>query len=580
VTSRGGRFELGSTRRSEVKLRWPSVDTRVMGRRAARRLASAAAAHLHMTVQADPTAPANPSASRQVHRNRPRKAATALLATAIVGALVAQLFTAALSVGHVLMLVAVLALLACLGLARREQTVLARTRVEAHTDELTGLANRRRLYEAIDKALVDQRRLALLLIDLDRFKEINDTLGHNVGDYLLQQVGQRLSVALAEGALLARIGGDEFVALLDGDEESALKVARGLRDAFDEPFPLDGLTIPVRSSIGIGLAPEHASSRSELLRCADVAMYRAKSKGTLIESYVAEGDLHTRDYLALVSDLRRAVGGDGLVLHYQPKRSLRGGEFVGVEALVRWQHPVMGLLPPSEFIPIAEREGIMRDLTIDVLDGALAQQRCWRESGHRIPVAVNLSAASLLDSRLPDDVRALLERHQSAPADLELEITEDTLMQDPSRALAVIARISEMGVSFSLDDFGTGYSCLAQLKHLPVRSLKIDRSFIMNMSDSADDANIVRSAIELGHSLNLSVVAEGIESQDHLQRLEEFGCDVAQGFHLGRPVPPEDIPRALRDLGESRAGPSSGDLPTGGGDAVEQDRHVAIAKPQ
>jgi diguanylate cyclase (GGDEF)-like protein len=469
-----------------------------------------------------------------------RRAATALLAAVVVGTLVAQLFTAALSAGHVLMLAAVLALLVCLALARREQTVLARTRVEAHTDELTGLANRRKLYEVVDQSLAGNRELALLLIDLDRFKEINDTLGHNVGDYLLQQVGERLGVALSDHGLLARIGGDEFVALLErSDEQSALRVAGRLRGAFDEPFPLDGLTIPVRSSIGIGLAPDHASTRSEMLRCADVAMYRAKSKGTMIDS---------RDYLTLVSDLRRAVGGEGLVLHYQPKQSIRGGAFMGVEALVRWQHPMLGLLPPSEFIPIAEREGMMRDLTIDVLDRALAQHRRWRDMGHRIPVAVNLSAASLLDSRLPDDVRELVERHETSPEDLELEITEDTLMHDPNRALAVIARISEMGVSFSLDDFGTGYSCLAQLKRLPVRSLKIDRSFIMNMTDSAEDANIVRSAIELGHSLNLSVVAEGIESPEHLTRLEEFGCDVAQGFHLGRPVPADEIPGWLKAL--------------------------------
>jgi diguanylate cyclase (GGDEF)-like protein len=424
--------------------------------------------------------------------------------------------------------------------------------MEAHTDELTGLANRRRLYETIDQALVQNRRLALLLIDLNRFKEINDTLGHNVGDDLLQQVGERLRLPLPEWALLARIGGDEFVAMLDGtDEESAaLNVARALRDAFDEPFPLDGLTIPVQASIGIGLAPRHASTRSEMLRCADVAMYRAKARGTMIESYVADSDIHSRDYLALVSDLRRAVGDEGLLLHYQPKRSLKDGEFVGVEALVRWQHPQLGLLSPADFIPIAEREGIMRDLTIDVLDRALAQQRRWRESGHRIPVAVNLSAASLLDSRLPHDVQDLVTRHETNPADLELEITEDTLMQDPNRALAVIARISELGVGFSLDDFGTGYSCLAQLKRLPVRSLKIDRSFIMNMTNSAQDANIVRSAIQLGHSLNLSVVAEGIECPEHLRQLEDFGCDVAQGFHLGRPVPPEDIPRWLQTLGE------------------------------
>jgi len=484
-------------------------------------------------------------------RQRRRTAAVALLATTIVGVLLVQLVAATPSIGHILLLGAVLALLACLGLARREQSILARTRVEAHTDELTGLANRRRLYEVVDQALVREGRLALLLVDLNRFKEINDTLGHNVGDELLEQVGERLRQTQPERVLLARIGGDEFVALLDGtdDESAALRVANSLRDAFDEPFPLDGLTIPMQASIGIGLAPHHALNRSELLRCADVAMYRAKTRGTLIESYVAASDAHSRDYLALVSELRQAVGTPQLLLHYQPKQSLKGGGFAGVEALVRWQHPRRGLLSPADFIPVAEREGIMRDLTIDVLDRALAQQRRWREAGLGIPVAVNLSAASLLDSRLPDDVEALVTRHEANPAELELEITEDTLMQDPNRALAVIARISEMGVSFSLDDFGTGYSCLAQLKRLPVRSLKIDRSFIMNMTNSDEDSNIVQSAIQLGHSLNLSVVAEGIESPEHLQQLEDFGCDIAQGFHLGVPLPPEDIPGWLRTLG-------------------------------
>jgi diguanylate cyclase len=502
-----------------------------------------------------------PRSIRTPGKQRRRRVATALLAATIVGVLVVQLFAASPSVGHILLLAAVLALLACLGLARREQSVLARTRIEANTDELTGLANRRRLYEAIDKALVENRRLALLLIDLNRFKEINDTLGHNVGDVLLQQVGERLCLPLPEWSLLARIGGDEFVVLLEGTDEelAALKVARALRDAFEEPFPLDGLTIPVQASIGIGLAPYHASTRSEILRCADVAMYRAKARGSMIESYVAESDVHSRDYLALVSDLRRAVGGEELILHYQPKQSLKDGKFVGVEALVRWQHPQHGLLPPADFIPIAEREGIMRDLTIDVLDRALAQQRRWREHGHIIPVAVNISAASLLDSRLPEDVQRLVTRHKATPADLELEITEDTLMQDPNRALAVIARISELGVGFSLDDFGTGYSCLTQLKRLPVKSLKIDRSFIMNMTNSAQDANIVRSAIQLGHSLNLSVVAEGIECPEHLAQLEDFGCDVAQGFHLGRPVPPEDIPRWLRTLRERAPAQSRGE---------------------
>jgi diguanylate cyclase (GGDEF)-like protein len=478
-----------------------------------------------------------------------RDVLTWVLATSITATLVVELFTAAPSLGQVLLLVAVLGLVGCLALTRREQRILARTRSEAHTDDLTGLPNRRMLYEQVDLALAHGRPLTLLLIDLNRFKEINDTLGHNIGDDLLQKVGERLSTPLTE-ALLARIGGDEFVALIDGegDEIAAMKSARALRDAFDEPFELDGLTIPVQASIGIGLAPAHARSRSGLLRCADVAMYRAKAKGTIIESYVAASDIHSRDHLALVSDLRLALGTEQIVLHYQPKRAIKDGRFVGVEALVRWQHPRLGLMPPDEFIPLAEREGMMRELTIDILDRALAQQRRWRDRGHVVPVAVNLSAASLLDARLPDDVRALVERHEAPPSQLELEITEDTLLQDPGHALAVVARISELGIAFSLDDFGTGYSSLAQLKHLPVRSLKIDRSFIANMDKSPEDANIVRSTIDLGHSLNLSVVAEGIEQPSHLRQLEDFGCDIAQGFHLGRPLPPDQIPHWLAAL--------------------------------
>ena len=481
---------------------------------------------------------------------RRRRVATALLGVIIVGALAAQLFAGAPSPGHILMLIGVLALLACFALAGREQSVLERTRTEAHTDELTGLSNRRRLYESVNRTLADEQPLALLLIDLDRFKEINDTLGHNVGDDLLQQVAWRLQARIHEPGLLARIGGDEFVALLQhtSEESLAIKLANSLRDAFDEPFELDGLTIPVKASIGIALAPEHANTRSEVLRCADVAMYRAKARGTMIESYVAGNDAHSRDYLALVSELRLALGDEQLILHYQPKLSIKDGHCVGVEALVRWQHPKLGLLPPADFIPIAEREGMMRDLTIEVLDRALAQQHQWREAGHVIPVAVNLSAASLLDTRLVDDIQTLVKRHHADPQDLELEITEDTLMHDPTRALAVIARISELGISFSLDDFGTGYSCLAQLKRLPVRSLKIDRSFVLNMSDSPEDANIVRSTIELGHSLNLSVIAEGIEGPDQIKRLEDYGCDIAQGFHLGRPMPPEQIPHTLHTL--------------------------------
>ncbi len=425
--------------------------------------------------------------------------------------------------------------------AERESKRVAE--VEAHTDDLTGLANRRQFYKVADRVLEEGRPLAILLVDLNRFKEINDTLGHNAGDELLRQVAERLREATPPSGLLARLGGDEFAALVADTpvERDVVRTAERLLRVFDEPFPLDGLTIPVEASIGIGAAPLHASTRPGVLRCADVAMYRAKSKRTGVESYVADNDEHSRDYLGLVSDLRLAIGTDQLVLHYQPKRLFEDGRFAGVEALVRWQHPRLGLLPPGEFVPLAEREGLMRELTLCVLDRALAQQRAWREQGEVVPMAVNLSPANLLDTRLPEEVDALIKLHATAPTELELEITEETLMQDPARALDVIARISELGVSFSLDDFGTGYSSLAQLKQLPVRALKIDRSFIANMTASEEDANIVRSTIQLGHSLKLRVVAEGIETPEHLEELADFGCDIAQGFHLSRPIPPDQI---------------------------------------
>jgi len=467
-----------------------------------------------------------------------------LFAVMIVGVLAAELLVRGSAIAQVLVILAVIALLGRLALAVHEQGTLVRTRLEARTDELTKLPNRRALYEQLDRALGEGRALVLLLVDLNRFKEINDTLGHNAGDDLLCQVGERLQASLPEGGLLARIGGDEFVVLLEGhfDEATALRAGEVLRGAFDEPFPLEGLTIPVQASTGIGIAPLHADTRSEVLRCADVAMYRAKSRQTGVETYVAESDGHSRDYLALVSDLRIAVSSGQLLLDYQPKLSIEDGSFAGVEALVRWQHPRLGLLPPSEFVPMAEREGIMRSLTLCVLDLALAQQRRWREDGHEVPVAVNLSPASLLDTRLPEEVDAAISRHGARAGELELEITEETLMHDAGLALDVIARISERGVGFSLDDFGTGYSSLAQLKELPVRALKIDRSFISNMTANADDANIVRSTIELAHSLNLVVVAEGIETAEHLRRLMEFGCDVGQGFHIGRPMAPAEVP--------------------------------------
>lgn len=330
------------------------------------------------------------------------------------------------------------------------------------------------------------------------------------------------------------------------DDAAALGVAHALQHALEEPFALDTFLIPIQASIGVSSAPQHATTPEDLLRCADIAMYQAKAQQTGVEIYKATGDEHTRDRLLLVSELRHGLDNGELLLHYQPKVSIADRSVTGVEALVRWQHPRLGLLPPAEFVPLAEREGLIRLLTLEVLDQALAQQREWRRTGVDISVAVNLSPANLLDTRLPDDLAALLTKHETPPQQLELEITESTLMRDPERALDILARISELGVGFALDDFGTGYSSLAQLRHLPVSALKIDRSFITHMTESAEDASIVRSTIQLGRSLNLQVVAEGVESAEHLSALEEFGCHTVQGFYLSRPIPAEAVTDWMR----------------------------------
>ncbi len=460
---------------------------------------------------------------------------------------------------------AVVALIGRLLISSRERAQLERTRHEARTDELTGLANRRRFYEETELALATGP-VGLLLLDLNRFKEINDSLGHNSGDELLRDVAERLSGVLPPGGEIARIGGDEFVVLLDSrhNERSALRAARVFREALEMPFTLDGFHAPMTASIGIALAPAHATTRAELLRCADVAMYIAKTHDTAIELYRPENDTGTADRLRLVTELNEALGRGQLMLHYQPKISLADGGLEGVEALVRWQHPRLGLLAPDLFVPLAEQHGLMRALTMEVLDQALRQQLRWREVGRAIPVAVNLSPSNLLDTRLPEDVTALLSHHGIAAELLELEITEETLMRDVERGLDVLARLSESGIELALDDFGTGYSSLGQLRRLPVRELKIDRSFVMQILASSDDAAIVRSTIQLGRSLGLHVVAEGVESAAHLDLLRSYGCHAAQGYHIGRPMPADALEHWFAERLSTRA-----DVDGGSGAAVD-----------
>jgi diguanylate cyclase len=414
---------------------------------------------------------------------------------------------------------------------------LALRRRQAVTDELTGLPNRRALYERLRRGTADGP-LALLLIDLDGFKEVNDSLGHNAGDLLLRKIGPRLRDALRDEDLLARLGGDEFGFLLDGaDVSAAVAVASRIRSALERPVDVEGLALMVDASVGVAAYPDHGSDADALMQHADVAMYHAKAARTGCEIYTPARDASSRDRLALLGRLRHAVDGDELVLHYQPKADLRSGAVVAVEALVRWDHPERGLLAPAAFLPVAEQTALMRPLTLRVLDLALRDARRWLDAGRPLAVAVNLAVANLIDRGFPAEVAAVLDRH-GVPAELlRLEITENVVMADPARALEVLDALRALGVGLSLDDFGTGHSSLAYLRRLCVDEIKIDRSFVAEMVADPDAAAIVRHTIDLARSLRLRVVAEGAEDAATWTALQDAGCDLGQGYFLSRPVP-------------------------------------------
>jgi diguanylate cyclase (GGDEF)-like protein len=414
-------------------------------------------------------------------------------------------------------------------------------------DQLTDLPNRLlfrdRLEQAIRVADRDGTMVAVLVLDLDRFKEVNDTLGHEAGDELLVEVGPRLRSTLRGVDTVARLGGDEFGILLGGldDAGEAGAVARKLAEALDEPFPLQSIQVALGASIGIAAYPTHAMSADDLMRRAEVAMYVAKAGRSPFEFYVQEQDHYTKDRLALVAELREAIDGGQITLHYQPKVDVADGRVIGVEALARWTHPTKGAIGPDAFIPLAEQSGLIRRLTSLVVTEALGQVGRWRTQGLDLTVAVNLSMRDLLDPALPGEIEASLERAGLPAGVLELEITEGSVMDQPARAEAVLARLSTMGVALAIDDFGTGYSSLTYLQRLPVSELKIDRSFVMRLTTSDADAEIVRSTIDLGHNLGLVVVAEGVEDEPSLAFLRDARCDVAQGFHIGRPMRADDV---------------------------------------
>jgi diguanylate cyclase (GGDEF)-like protein len=432
---------------------------------------------------------------------------------------------------------------------------LERERQALH-DMLTGLPNRKFLIQqaagAIDDAAAERNKVALCLLDLDRFKEINDTLGHPVGDTLLDLVARRLQSTVRPCDTVARLGGDEFAILLPGidDPLEAVDLAELVRSALAAPFRCEGMSFEIEASIGVAVYPEHGRDFELLLQRSDVAMYVAKERGTGVEMYSPETDRHSTVRLGMLAELRNALDKDELELHYQPKADLRTGDVVGVEALLRWRHPERGPVSPEEFIPLAEQTGLMRQITQFVVDEALRQVSVWWNSGLRIQCAVNVCARDLYDRDFAGYLRNRLDHHGVPPRALMVEVTESVLMADPGRAASNLLSLSDLGVGVSLDDFGTGYSSLVHLKRLPVSEVKIDRSFVQRMDVHEDDAAIVRSIIELSTALGLRVVAEGVETRESWDRLVVYGCDAAQGWYLAKAQPASELDKWMRNRHE------------------------------
>ncbi len=413
---------------------------------------------------------------------------------------------------------------------------------QALHDALTGLPNRTLLQDRLQQAIFTARRkggnLALLIMDLDHFKEINDTLGHQVGDQILERIGLRLLTTLRQSDTIARLGGDEFAILLPATGcDEAIRIAEKIHQQLEKNFIIEGHSLYVGASIGIALYPDHGDNGDLLIQHADIAMYNAKRGNSQYAVYDPEQDSHSPGKLSLIGDLRMALRNGDVQLHYQPQMNLASGAITGVEALLRWTHPQHGNIPPDQIIPLAENTGLIRQLTLHVLDSAISQCCQWRARGIDINVSVNLSALNLQDLELCSDIIAMI-RHYDLPWDaLTLEITETAFMSNIDKALTILNELHAHGILISVDDYGTGFSSLAYLKRLPVTELKIDRSFIMNMETNDNDAVIVRSTIDLAHNLSLRVVAEGVEDAETLITLNVLGCDAVQGYHIGKPMP-------------------------------------------
>lgn len=442
--------------------------------------------------------------------------------------------------------------------------LLDRLRHDAYHDGLTGLPNRRRLLRAIAAAVEVQPApgevVALLQFDVDSLREVNETLGHMAGDKLLAEVGSRLQVEAPNGALVARTGGDEFAVLLRSQgAEGAQATAVALQYALVEPFEIENFTLDVGAAVGIALYPEHAHDAETMMQRADVATYSAKTNPRSIQLYRPAMESRTIHRLGLVSELRRAIDDGALTVHFQPKVALADRELVGVECLVRWEHPEHGLVSPDDFLPVAEHTGLVGALTTLVLRTALHRCKEWNDANRPIGVSVNLSSRSLLDPDFPGEVNQLLSETGLPPNLLTLEITESGMVGDADRPLPTLRRLHSMGVRLAVDDFGTGYSSLAYLRHLPVHEVKIDKSFVLGMATDSGDLAIVRAIVDLGRHLGLSVVAEGVESEMTLALLENMGCDVAQGFLFSRPLPYERIEAWMAARTELTSATADGD---------------------
>jgi diguanylate cyclase (GGDEF)-like protein len=430
---------------------------------------------------------------------------------------------------------------------RRVEGQALESRRQALHDGLTGLANRVMLSDRIEQCLStadrQNRAAGLLLLDLNKFKEVNDTLGHHAGDLLLQEVASRLSGAVRDYDTVARLGGDEFAVLLPrvGSAEDCMEIAGRLLEALQGPADLNGVLVDISGSIGAALYPQHSANAAELLQHADIAMYTAKRNRTGTALYDPEASKSHSHQLGLTAELHRAIEGGELVLHYEPKVATTTGQVVGVEALVRWKHPTRGLLAPAEFIPQAEESDVIIPLTDAVLNAALDQHRKWHQDGTVLPVAVNVATACLHDICFPDRVAAALATHNVPAGMLTLEITETSLITDPVRASGVLVQLRDLGARLSVDDFGTGYSSMAYLQSMPLTELKIDRGFVRAVHESASGEAIVRAILELARALDLDVVAEGVENEAALAVLDTMGCAFVQGYHMSRPLPANDL---------------------------------------